>query len=115
MFQLCYRSLADTHYGKTCPRSRQCGINACRQLHHKLLHQDDRKSGATEAALSASKTAPKVAEMSEPNHGQQGASSLPMDSSTSGMEKKERENETTWMVQDGYKLDFTALRTEERW
>ena len=113
MFQLtvCYRCLADTHYGKTCPRSRQCGINACRQLHNKLLNQYDRKSGAAEAALSSSNTAPKVAEMSEPNHGQQGASSLPMDSSTSGMEEKERENETTWMVQDGYKPDYTALRS----
>ena len=29
VFQLCYRCLGDTHYGKTCKRSRQCGINAC--------------------------------------------------------------------------------------
>ena len=45
-FQLCYCCLWDTHYGKTCTRSHQCGIDACRQLHHRLLHQEYRKSDA---------------------------------------------------------------------
>ena len=59
-FQLCYRCLGDSYYGKLCPRSRQCGVNACRQLHYKLLRQDDRRSGTSEAML-LSNTAPNVA------------------------------------------------------
>ena len=37
--QLCFRCLADGHNGKSCPRSRQCGINESKQLHHRLLHR----------------------------------------------------------------------------
>lgn len=40
-FQLCFRCLADGHHGKSCPRSRQCGQNDCKQLHHKLLHRPE--------------------------------------------------------------------------
>ena len=39
--QLCYRCLADGHYGAACPRSRQCAQNGCRELHHRLLHKSD--------------------------------------------------------------------------
>ena len=112
MFQLCYRCLGDRHYGKTCKRSRQCGINACRQLHHKLLHQEDRNSGATEAkTLSSSETVPKVVDMTEPNHGPNGSSSLPLESLTSRTEGKGREDVTTLMVHEDYQPDFIALRT----
>ena len=27
------------HSGKTCPRRRQCGLNGCKELHHRLLHR----------------------------------------------------------------------------
>ena len=112
VFQLCYRCLGATHYGKTCKRSRQCGINACRQLHHKLLHQEDRNSGATEAkTLSSSETVPKVVDMTEPNHGPNGSSSLPLESLTSRTEGKGREDVTTLMVHEDYQPDFIALRT----
>ena len=111
-FQLCYRCLGDTHYGKTCTRSRQCGIDACRQLHHRLLHQEYHKSGATEVTmLSSSKIASKVVDMTELNHIPQGSSSLPLDSLTFHLEGKEQENETTLMVKDDYQPDFIALRT----
>ena len=40
-FQLCFRCLADGHNGKSCHRSRQCGINGCKQLHHRLLHRSE--------------------------------------------------------------------------
>ncbi|MCG8077511.1 MAG: DUF1759 domain-containing protein, partial [Candidatus Thiodiazotropha taylori] len=39
--QLCFRCLGDGHNGKSCPRSRQCGINGCKQLHHRLLHRSE--------------------------------------------------------------------------
>ena len=44
VLQLCFLCLGDNHFGRSRPRSRQCGQNGCRELHHKLLH----KSGSTE-------------------------------------------------------------------
>ena len=40
-FNFVFRCLADGHNGKSCPRSRQCGINGCKQLHHRLLHRSE--------------------------------------------------------------------------
>ena len=37
-FGLCFRCLADNHHGKTCPKSKQCGINGCKGTHQNLLH-----------------------------------------------------------------------------
>ena len=37
---LCFRCLADNHHGKSCPRSKQCGINGCTGTHQNLLHYD---------------------------------------------------------------------------
>lgn len=39
-FGLCFRCLADNHHGKSCPRSKQCGINGCTGTHQNLLHYD---------------------------------------------------------------------------
>ena len=39
-FGLCFRCLADNHHGKSCPRSKQCGINGCKGTHQNLLHYD---------------------------------------------------------------------------
>ena len=39
-FGLCFRCLADNHHGKSCPRSKQCGINGCKRTHQNLLHYD---------------------------------------------------------------------------
>ena len=97
---------------KTCTRSRQCGIDACQQLHHRLLHQEYRKSGATDVTmLSSSKIASKVVDMTELNHIPHGSSYLPLDSLTFHLEGKEQENETTLMAKDDYQPDFIALRT----
>ena len=40
-FRLCYRCLVEGHLGKLCPKSRQCGLNGCQKLHHRLLHKTD--------------------------------------------------------------------------
>ena len=37
-FQLCFQYLGDRYSGKSCQRSRPCGLYGCRELHHKLLH-----------------------------------------------------------------------------
>ena len=41
--QLCFRCLGDGHFGKLCPKSRTCGKNGCQEIHHRLLHQHDRR------------------------------------------------------------------------
>ena len=104
LFQLCYRCLGDSHYGKLCPRSRQCGINACRQLHHKLLHQDDRRLGITEV-MPSSDTAPNETDATEPNHGQR---SIHVGSHNSVTEGKEQ---MTMVTQNTNRSIFMALRT----
>ena len=48
-FGLCFRCLADTHHGKTCPKSKQCGINGCKGTHQNLLHHD--KAPPTQSLL----------------------------------------------------------------
>ncbi len=42
---LCYRCLDNTdgHLGKYCPKTRICRIRGCRHLHHRLLHDPDRR------------------------------------------------------------------------
>ena len=37
--QLCFRCLGEDHQGKSCPRSRTCGLNGCTGMHHRLLHK----------------------------------------------------------------------------
>ena len=39
-FGLCFRCLADNHHGKSCPLSKQCGINGCKGTHQNPLHYD---------------------------------------------------------------------------
>ena len=36
--RLCFRCLSNSHQGKNCFRSGECGIRGCRRSHHKLLH-----------------------------------------------------------------------------
>lgn len=37
-YHLCFRCLGRGHGGKTCFRSRTCGLDGCQQSHHRLLH-----------------------------------------------------------------------------
>uniref|UniRef100_A0A8W8P1X9 CCHC-type domain-containing protein n=1 Tax=Magallana gigas TaxID=29159 RepID=A0A8W8P1X9_MAGGI len=40
--KLCFRCLGSGHLGKTCRRSRPCGIDHCTETHHRLLHIGNR-------------------------------------------------------------------------
>ncbi|XP_064629276.1 uncharacterized protein LOC135488565 [Lineus longissimus] len=35
---LCYRCLGRNHLGSKCERTRECGIDECKETHHRLLH-----------------------------------------------------------------------------
>ena len=38
--KLCFRCLGDGHLGQYCNRTRICGIDNCKEVHHRLLHKD---------------------------------------------------------------------------
>ena len=70
----CFRSLDDEHYGKLCPNSKICGKNGCQEIHHRLLHQHNRR---TEPSSGNAKdhTAPKLSTQAKENHVQIGVHS----------------------------------------
>ena len=37
--QLCFRCLSNRHQGKDCPRTQSCGLDGCKNNHHRLLHE----------------------------------------------------------------------------
>ena len=109
LFQLCYRCLAEGHYGNSCPRSQPCGQNGCLKLHHRLLHQDDCQSKVTEQTQSNTK--PNIFGNAEPNQGRPESGAYLIDSATFGMEGNGREKQTTMMAQECIETEFIALRT----
>ena len=38
--RLCFCCLGEGHLGLYCARTRVCGLNGCKELHHRLLHTD---------------------------------------------------------------------------
>ena len=38
--RICFRCLGEGHLGQYCTRTRTCGLNGCKELHHRLLHSD---------------------------------------------------------------------------
>ena len=42
--QLCFRCLSGKHFGKDCRRVKECGMDGCKQTHHKLLHGTSRSN-----------------------------------------------------------------------
>ena len=42
-FELCFRCLAEGHRGNSCTASQPCGQNGCQELHHKLLHRNNKQ------------------------------------------------------------------------
>ena len=110
-FQLCFRCLGDKHSGRSCQRSRACGLNGCRELHHKLLHnQNTCRSGLAEPKSGyLSSTEPKL--VNETSRGHQYFDSTSPDLDTSGTEGNVQNQQTTMMTQNEYKPDFVTLRT----
>ena len=43
--RLCFRCLGEGHLGQYCVRTRVCGLNGCKELHHRLLHTDLHHNG----------------------------------------------------------------------
>ena len=109
--QLCYRCLGDGHYGKLCPNSRTCGKNGCQEIHHRLLHQRDRKV-ETSSSSTKDQTEPKRVDAGQrEQRAEQGTLSAdPAASVTEGKEQPHTQ-QTTMMTQNNSRADFIALRT----
>ena len=45
---LCYRCLGKGHLGDSCTWNRECGIDGCKDRHHRLLHEEKVASGTME-------------------------------------------------------------------
>ena len=98
--QLCFRCLADGHSGKSCPRSRQCGLNGCKELHHRLLHRTSQET--EQKAVDQKGTDSADVMTTDRTSGEQ---------VTSGSEGNKRLQQTTMTASNVTTLDFIALRT----
>ena len=47
--KLCFRCLGDGHLGQYCNRTRVCGIDNCKELHHRLLHSERGRSSTSQS------------------------------------------------------------------
>ena len=90
--KLCFRCLAGGHSGKTCPRSRQCGLNGCKELYHRLLHRP-------------SETEPKSTDQNGTDNQASGTQI------TSGSEGNKNLEQTTMTASNVPTAEFIALRT----
>ena len=90
--KLCFRCYAGGHSGKPCPRSRQCGLNGCKELHHRLLH-------------GRSETEPKSTDQNRTDN-QASVTQI-----TSGSEGNKNLEQTTMTASNVPTAEFIALRT----
>ena len=100
--KLCFRCLGDNHFGKSCPRSRLCGQNGCKELHHKLLHRsEDTKPNRP----SSEETMVKQIGNSREN------ANLPEQPVSSTTEGKASSEQMTMVSQNHIREDYVGLRT----
>ena len=97
-YQLCYRCLGTSHVGRFCPRSRECGQNGCKELHHRLLHRDNLTRGAASPSANANLS-------HEYNQNNMDIMESPVYSSTEGKEQR------TLLTQNKIRAAFIGLRT----
>ena len=74
-YKLCFRCLGDGHLGQFCNRTRVCGIDNCKEVHHRLLHKARSHSGEmglekTEESQSVNKQDNSTGEGSPHNEGE---------------------------------------------
>ena len=67
--KLCFRCLGVAHVGRSCQRSRSCGLDGCAQLHHRLLHKNTTSATASNTATwSGTPAATYPMEVQQPVH-----------------------------------------------
>ena len=98
--QLCFRCLAEGHSGRKCPRSRQCGQNGCKALHHRLLHQPSQETEFKTADLKSTNSIAVKA-----------SNEISSKQTTSDTEGNKPWQQTTMTANNVTTTDFIALRT----
>ena len=106
-YELCYRCLSIRHYRNKCPQSRPWGSNGCKELHHRLLHQN----AMTLTSSGLEQTELKRIELTD--HTTQEIVSPLAEVATSVTEGKRQEHlqQITLIMQNYSKVDYIALRT----
>ena len=104
--QLCFRCLGEDHQGKSCPRSRNCGLDGCTDMHHSLLHKRKNVEPVkhnTEVKRLEDNDISKDRRVQQVNESTNRATFL--------TEGTETERETKMVVQSNMRPDFVGLRT----
>ena len=97
---LCFRCLAEGHSCRKCPRSRQCGQNGCKALHHRLLHQPSQETELKTADLKSTNSIAVKA-----------SNEISSQQTTSGTEGNKPWQQTTMTANNVTTTDFIALHT----
>ena len=92
--------MAEGHSCIKCPRSRQCGQNGCKALHHRLLHQPSKETELKTADLNSTHSIA-VKALNEISSKQ----------TTSGTDRNKPWQQTTTTANNVPTTDFIALRT----
>ncbi|MCG8045578.1 MAG: DUF1759 domain-containing protein, partial [Candidatus Thiodiazotropha taylori] len=107
--QLCYRCLGEDHQGKSCPRSRTCGLDGCVDMHHRLLHKQKTVDKRTTVNDQTEVKRTEDDDTTRIRHA--GQDNISTDQATFLTEGNDPAQETTMMVQSCIKPEFVALRT----
>ena len=105
--QLCYRCLSTGHYGNKCPQSRPCGSNGCKELHHRLLHQN----AMTSTTSGLEQTELKRVELTDHTTQELVARTAEVATSVTEGKTQHHPQQTTLITQNYSKVDYIALRT----
>ena len=113
-FKLCFRCLGEDHLGQNCNRTRVCGQNGCKEVHHRLLHRDQNGSQSNqngsqtnERKLNQDDKTTKQGDNSEEKSGSTNTKSL-IEAEKKVNEQKIEQNDTTMVTET---TGNVALRT----
>ena len=109
-FKLCFRCLGEDHLGQYCNRTRVCGQNGCKEVHHRLLHRDHNGSQTNEMKLNQNEKGDKATKK-EDNLEEKGGSAKtkpPIEAEKKLNEQKVEQNNTTMVTETTGNI---ALRT----
>ena len=107
--QLCFRCLGEDHQGKSCQRSRICGLDGCTDMHHCLLHKQNAVESRSPVTDHAEIRHLGDNDFSKNSRAEQG--NISTNRATFFTEGNNAVHKTTMMAQDRTKPHSIGLRT----
>ena len=102
---MCFHCLGEGHLGQYCNRTRVCGQDGCKEVHHRLLHRDQDRSQSNEMRSNQNEKDDKATKK-EDNFGEK-SGSVKTKSSTEAEkklnEKKVEQNDMTMVTETTYR------------